>query len=152
MDENIDRATYFDATLMFKESGAWIVADEDHFPADGVLKLVIPYPVGTNINTEFTALHMFSSDAFGKVPGEIELLLPVNTEAGIEIEVTGLSPIILGWNNAQAMEGGADMEGAPVAPENPETGDSGVAMIVALLVVAMFGMVAVVYAGKKRII
>jgi hypothetical protein len=149
---NTDRATYFDAVLMFKDGDEWIKADETHFPEDGFLKIVIPYPVGTNANTEFTALHMFSSSAFEKVPGQIELLWVENTDEGVEVYVTGLSPIILGWNNAQAIEGGGDFEGLPADPENPETSDTGIAMFVALMVVALFGMVAVVYAGKKRII
>jgi len=49
---------------------------------------------------------------------------------------------MIGWN----------MDGEIPDTVNPGTGDTDITMFVALMVVALFGMVAVVYAGKKRIV
>jgi hypothetical protein len=51
---------------------------------------------------------------------------------------------MIGWN--------MDASGEVPDAVNPGTGDTDIAMFVALMVVALFGMVAVVYAGKKRIV
>ena len=158
IDENIDSVSFFDALLMYKEGDEWIKADETHFPEDGFLVVTIPYPEGTDINTEFTGLHMFSSSAFGKTPGEIELVYTENTEEGVDVYVTGLSPIMLGWVDGWAQEEAPGEETpAPVDPEtddteNPPTGDTGIAVFAVLMLAAAMGRVAVVVTGKKRII
>ena len=139
IDDTADNVAFFDAVLMFKDGDVWIMADEEHFPENGILTVVLPYPEGTNANTKFSALHMFTSSAFDSTPGELELLSPVCTEDGIEVYVTGLSPIVLAWNSAQASE-------------NPETGDISVAKIYALMLIAAMGMVTTVVIGKKRLV
>ena len=178
VDENIDGIALLGVDPKYFDGTQWILADETFFP-DGIMEVLLPYPAGTNINTQFTVLNMVTSDQYGQLPGTVELLMPENTEDGILVYVANLSPVMLGWNIQQAIDGGADVE-EPEAPEaptdapteapteapeapsetptepnvpsNPETGDTGVAMIVALLVVALFGMVAVVYVDKKRIV
>ena len=114
VDPNVNSIATFDATLVYKEGDQWFYADEAHFPADGFVPVLLPYPKGTDMNTQFTALHMFSSSAFGKTPGDVELLAPVNTEDGILVYVTGLSPIMLGW------VGTGEVPEAPEATEPTE--------------------------------
>ena len=142
IDDSVNYIALFDATLMTRDGDDWVKADETHFPEDGFLPVLLPYPKGTDANTPFTAVHMFSSSAFGKTPGEIELLWTESLEEGLLVYVTGLSPIMIGWN----------MDGEIPNTVNPGTGDTDITMFVALMVVALFGMVAVVYAGKKRIV
>ena len=146
LDETIDYIALFDAVLMYQEGDEWVKADETHFPEEGFLKVLLPYPKGTDSNTQFTAVHMFSSSAFGKTPGEIELVYVENTAEGIEVYVTGLSPIMLGWTVGEAPE--ADLPETDIA--NPTTGDAGVTMFAALMLVAVLGMGAVLVIGKKR--
>ena len=150
VDENINRVSFFDAVLMYREGDEWIKADETHFPEDGWLQVLLPYPEGTDMNTQFTGLHMFTSSAFGKTPGDVELLLAECTEEGILVEVTGLSPILLGWVADGSEDVDPDQGETPDEPKNPETGDTGVAMLVALMLVAALGIVAVVIVNKKR--
>ena len=156
VDEYADSVAFFDAVLMYKDGDQWIKADEEHFPEDGVLQVLLPYPAGTDINTSFVALHMFTSTAFGNVPGDIELMIPENTEEGILVTVTGLSPIALAWASG---EGDADAPADTTEPadkpsdsKNPFTGDTGVAMFAVLMLVAAMGMGVVLVIGKKRTI
>ena len=141
---NVNYIAMFDAEMMYKDGEDWVPADETHFPEDGVVPILLPYPKGTNAETPFIAVHMFSSSAFGRTPGEVEWLYTESVEEGLLVYVTGLSPIMIGWN--------MDASGEVPDAVNPGTGDTDIAMFVALMVVALFGMVAVVYAGKKRIV
>ena len=141
---NVNYIAMFDAEMMYKDGEDWVPADETHFPESGVVPILLPYPKGTNAETPFIAVHMFSSSAFGRTPGEIEWLYTESVEEGLLVYVTGLSPIMIGWN--------MDASGEVPDAVNPGTGDTDIAMFVALMVVALFGMVAVVYAGKKRIV
>ena len=120
---------------MYTEDGGktWIKADETHFPASGKITVTIPYPAGTDSSYSFTVVHMFTSDAFGKTPGDVELPKVKNTKDGIQFEVTGLSPISVGWT----------------APATPGTGDDGSqVLMIALMLVVACGVLIIV--GKKK--
>lgn len=95
----------YDVTLMADEGDGWTIADTEDFGADGKLTVTIPYPAGTGKEThEFAAAHMFTSADFGKQPGEIETLAVTKTDDGIQFTVTGLSPIMISWNEIQNTE------------------------------------------------
>jgi len=95
----------YDVILMYSTDGGqnWIKADKEHFPEDGRLLVTLPVPEGTNPDThDYTILHMFTTDDFGKTPGTTEN--PTYTvrqdEHGayyLDFYVTGLSPITVGW-------------------------------------------------------
>ncbi len=90
----------YDVELMYSEDGGktWEKADSEHFPANDKLKIVLPYPSGTGKDTHnFTVAHMFTSDFFGKTPGNVEYPAVTKTAQGLAFEVTGLSPISVGW-------------------------------------------------------
>lgn len=99
---------HYDVTLMYSEDGGmtWLVADETNFPENGKLNVVLPYPEGTDSTYNFTVVHMFTSTAFGKTPGDVEMPKVTNTENGIQFEITGLSPISVGWTAATGSESG----------------------------------------------
>ena len=139
VDENINRVSFFDAVPWFYDGEQWIFADEEHLPEDGYVTVVLPYPEGTDMDTEFSALHMFTTDTFGMTPGDVELLWAVNTEDGIELELTGLSPVMLGWVDYDAEE-----------EINPPTGDSDVAIFFTMMLFSVLGMATVVLLNKKR--
>jgi len=95
-EENV---VHYDVTFMYTEDGGetWQPADETHWPEDGRMVVELPYPEGTDSTYTFVVAHMFTSGAFGKTPGEIEYPEVTNTENGIRFEVTGLSPIAVGF-------------------------------------------------------
>ncbi|MBQ9168310.1 MAG: hypothetical protein IJX67_07900, partial [Oscillospiraceae bacterium] len=135
---------HYDVTLMYSEDGGktWIKADETHWPSSGKLKVTLPYPSGTDKTYTFTVVHMFTSTAFGKTPGDVEMPTVTNTDKGIEFEVTGLSPISVGWTAPKV---------TPPAPSTPATGDTTpvVALtFVMLLSVTMLAVLLIAY--KKR--
>jgi len=138
VDENINRVSFFDAVPWFYDGEEWIFADEEHLPEDGYVTVMLPYPEGTDFDTDFTALHMFTTDTFGMTPGDVELLMPVYTEDGIELELTGLSPVMLGWVDYDDTD------------DNHATGDTDVAMFFALMLFSVLGMATVVLLNKKR--
>ena len=139
VDEYINRVSFFDAVPWFYNGEEWVFAEETDLPEDGYVTVVLPYPEGTDMDTEFTALHMFTTDTFGMTPGDVELLLPVNTEEGIVLELIGLSPVMLGW---------IDYDGEDEI--NPPTGDTEVAIYFTMLLFSVLGMATVVLLNKKR--
>ena len=112
-----ENTAVYDVVLMVTFDGVnYVEADETHWPADGKIHVVLPYPTGTDKSFEFTVAHMFTKNLFGKKAGDIEYPAVTLTEKGIEFDVTGLSPISLGWKK----------ELTPIAtptPDVPNTSD-----------------------------
>lgn len=91
----------YDVTLMVSTDGGktWVPATPQNFPLRG-LRVTLPYPEGTGAEYRFTVVHMFTSTAFGKTPGETERFGPdevENTEESLQVTLTGLSPVSIGW-------------------------------------------------------
>ncbi len=136
---------HYDVTLMYSEDGGqiWIRADETHFPADGKLKVCMPYPSGTDKSYTFTVVHMFTSIAFGKTPGTVEMPTVTNTDKGIEFEVTGLSPISVGWTAPASTP-------APT-PSAPVTGETTpVVMLTVVMLLSVTALAVLLLCYKKR--
>ncbi len=95
-----DMALY-DVELMININGAgWEKVTKDNFPADGLF-IELPYPSGTGKDTHhFTAAHMFTEDMNGFLAGDVEYSEVTKTEKGINFKVNGLSPIAVGWKDA----------------------------------------------------
>ena len=105
-----ENTAVYNVTLMVSTDGGitWVPATEDNFPESGELTITLPYPEGTDSNYQFVVVHMFTTNAFGKVAGTTESPEVENTENGIRFTVTGLSPISVGWT-------------APEKPDKPNT-------------------------------
>lgn len=113
VDESFDEenTVVYEAALMYSEDGGetWQTADEEHFPADGRLLVSLPVPEGTDPAIhDYTVVHMFSSDAFGKRAGDVEYPeVTKRTDANgnhfIDFYVTGLSPVMVGWTEVPAV-------------------------------------------------
>ena len=107
----------YDVVLLISTDGGrtWTPATRDNFPSGG-LTVTLPYPAGTNSSYRFTVVHMFTTSDFGRQPGETEVFTPdqvKNTANGIQVTVTGLSPISAGWTAPAVM------------PETPPSGSDG---------------------------
>ncbi len=107
----------YDVVLLVSTDGGrtWTPATRDNFPAGG-LTVTLPYPAGTGSSYRFTVVHMFTTSDFGRQPGETEVFTPdqvKNTANGIQVTVTGLSPISAGWTAPAVM------------PETPPSGSDG---------------------------
>ncbi|MCI8585681.1 MAG: hypothetical protein HFI92_07260 [Lachnospiraceae bacterium] len=106
----------YDVTLLVRRpgSGQWEIADASNFPADGRLQVILPYPPGTGRDThDFQAAHMFTTDDFGKTPGEVETPEVTKTSEGLRMEVTGLSPILLTWKEIRDSDEQSRPSGRP---------------------------------------
>lgn len=102
----------YDAILEYSVDGGitWYKASKSYFPKDGMLPVKMEVPAGTNLEEHnYMVLHMFSSNAFGKNAGDIETpeVLEVKGTDGkqyISFYVTGLSPIMVAWEEAPDVE------------------------------------------------
>ena len=106
----------------------------------------LPLPEGTSPATHsYFMRHMFSMKAFGHNPGEIEepevsVVIGADGKMQLCAELTGLSPIMLGWKQ---------MEAAP-APVLPETGDhANLALWLSLMGVSFAGAILLLLRRKK---
>lgn len=114
MEISAKNVEVYDVFLTVSNDGgnSWERADESNWPASGKLTARLPYPEGTNKNYDFVIAHMFTTDAFGKTPGDIEYPVVRKYDTNLEFDVTGLSPVSIAWS-----------EPAPVAAV-PTTGDN----------------------------
>ncbi|MCC8044920.1 MAG: CAP domain-containing protein, partial [Clostridiales bacterium] len=88
---------YYDVELLVQLDGEWVVADEEHFPEEGIT-VTLAYPSGTGkTGYSFTVVHMFSKNALGKTAGEYEFPELTLTDDGIQMTLTGLSPVAVSW-------------------------------------------------------
>ena len=92
-----------DVTLQYSTDGeTWHKADEEHFPDDGKIEIILPVPEGTK-HSRYTyyVAHMFTSGAFGNTAGEMEYPevdeIVVDGQECIRFFVTGLSPITVSY-------------------------------------------------------
>ncbi|MDE7243597.1 MAG: InlB B-repeat-containing protein, partial [Oscillospiraceae bacterium] len=109
-------ASYLVTLMVSTDGGAtWTPAPADNFPVGG-MTVTLPYPEGTDSSGRFTVVHMFTTSNFGKTPGKTESPAATNTAEGIRFTVTGLSPIMVGWEKKTA---------APAAPSHSGGGGSG---------------------------
>ena len=109
LQENVVQANrkLYEVVLMYKENGAWLKADERHFPANGRLRVEMDIPEGSDPEKhDYHIVHMFSKTAFGKKAGDHESLIPTVItdsmgEKKLEFYVTGLSPIMISWTEKE---------------------------------------------------
>ena len=116
----------YDVTLMVStdNGSTWTKATKDNFPTDGKLTVTLPYPEGTDSSYTFTVVHMFTTSDFEKTPGETETPAVTNTANGIQFQVTGLSPISVGWTAPKSNHNGGQGSYIPTAVTYPVTVDT----------------------------
>lgn len=86
----------------------WTAAGKSNFPANGKITILLPYPTGTSANEhDFVVTHLFMSDDFGKKTGELESPLVKETADGLQVTLTGLSPIMICWKTPGSTTGAA---------------------------------------------
>ncbi|NBH80592.1 hypothetical protein D3Z52_21085 [Clostridiaceae bacterium] len=109
-DISEENTAVYDVTLLVSNDGGttWNAATKENFPTDG-LTVTLPYPAGTDSGYTFTVVHMFTTNDFGRTPGETETPAVTNTSVGIRFTVAGLSPISVGW----------EQPSTPATPSDP---------------------------------
>ncbi len=111
----------YDVTLWYHpgdDNSVWVKADKTHWPKSGKITVVLPYPEGTGKNTHnFKVTHMFTVEMNNNKPGTFEYPTVTKTEEGISFQVSGLSPITLGWTKIK--------EAPTPAPGNNSQNQSG---------------------------
>ncbi len=93
-----ERSVMYDVTLMISRDNGihWEPVTAENFPKEG-LPITLPYPEGTSKKNDFVVSHMFTTDDFGKVPGNIENCAIQHKKDGLRFVVHGLSPIMISW-------------------------------------------------------
>ncbi len=87
----------YDVTLMVNEGSGWVKADKTHWPTSGKLTVTLPYPAevaGNYGSFNFKVVHMFTE---GTHAGTFEYPTVTKTANGLQFQVSGLSPIAVGW-------------------------------------------------------
>ncbi|MCD7954820.1 MAG: hypothetical protein LUG93_03515 [Lachnospiraceae bacterium] len=101
---------YYEVTLMVKIDGKWQTADEEHFPSEGIT-VTLPYPEGTGRDGyEFTVVHMFSRSILGRTAGEYEIPAVTLTDDGLQMTLTGMSPVAVSWTETGTSQSETDEE------------------------------------------
>lgn len=90
----VTKSWVYDANLWELVESKWAEVDPANFPEEGVL-IEIPYPEGTDENTDFKIAHVFTKDYPGYNKGQIEYPELECTESGISFVVHGFSPVVL---------------------------------------------------------
>ncbi|MBP3541298.1 MAG: hypothetical protein J6K72_05735 [Clostridia bacterium] len=145
MNVSVDNTKVYEVALMYSEDGGktWIEADENNWPEEGKLTVVLPYPEGTGMTTHrFVVAHMFTTTTKDHKAGDIEYPSVINTPDGIRFEVTGLSPIAVAWE-----EKNKKPENVPVVPV---TGDNSTP-ILWLVSLIIAGFVAVLLMKRRNV-
>ncbi len=79
---------------------------KEDIPKHGKMTVIMPYPAGTDANYTFVVGQLFATDDYGKEIGSVEVIKTANTSEGIQFEVFGTSPIVLGWTAPEEVEEG----------------------------------------------
>lgn len=74
-----------------------IKVNKNDIPRHGKMTVIMPYPAGTDSGYTFYAAQMYAANAYGKKAGDVETVTVINTAEGIQFEIFGTSPIVIGW-------------------------------------------------------
>jgi hypothetical protein len=152
-----DTMVIVDAKLKvsFDNGQTWVDADEDHWPADGKLLVTLSYEAlsdfaGMTLDSDFNyyVSHMFTSNAFGKTPGDVEIPEVRKTATGIQFYVTGFSPIMIAWEEITGAPGQVVQPVQPPITAAPSTSDSTDLMLWGVF--ALISLLGIVLVGKKK--
>ncbi len=143
-----------DVVLQISTDGGltWTDATEEDFPAGGIT-VTLPYPDGTDSSYDFVVAHMFTltSERLGTVAGEVEYPTVTKTVDGIQVTLTGLSPVAIAWTESAATTATASPTATAAATTAPNTGDdTNAALWLALLAACACCGLGLIVTGKKK--
>ncbi len=98
-----ENTVVYDVKLQISRDGGvtWEDATEENFPAEGIT-VTLAYPndeVKANYqNYDFVVLHMFTT---GEKAGQTETPAVTKSADGIQVTLTGLSPVVIAWNEVE---------------------------------------------------
>lgn len=100
-----ENAAFYDVTLQYSldDGNTWMDATEATFPTQGIT-VALPYPSGTGKDTHnFRVVHMFTvtSARLGTTAGDTETPTVTKTDSGLQVTLTGLSPVVVGWSKIE---------------------------------------------------
>ena len=110
--------------VSFDDGVTWVAATTENFPSGGIT-VTLPYPAGTGKNTHnFSVAHMFTVAMRGHLPGGIEIPAVKKTDAGIQVTLDGLSPVLVSWTEITKPSNPSNPSGpapptTPTAPSQP---------------------------------
>lgn len=130
-----------DVTLMIpttvNNTTVWTPAAKENYPKNGRITVLLPYPDGTGMEGyDFVVTHMLATDDFGTA-GSVESPKVKETVNGLQVTVTGLSPVLIGWKSSGALV------------NSQRTGDSSL-MLLWMCGVALPAAAIVVLTQKKK--
>ncbi|MDD4850473.1 MAG: MBG domain-containing protein, partial [Gemmiger sp.] len=169
-----DHVTVSDVVLQVSADNgtSWADATAENFPAGGITVL-LPYPAGTGPDThDFIVTHMITTGANGHTPGSVEMPAVTKTAQGLQVTLTGLSPVSIGWkskgatatdngttsgtNGANSTSGTSGTNGSGTAPQTvtlyiPQTGDAfPMGALALVLLCSALGMGGFAYVSHKK--
>ncbi len=98
-------------------------ATAGNFPKGGV-KVVLPYPEGTNKDDyEFTVSHLIVMGCNGHKAGDVVQETVNKTDDGLEMIVKSASPFVIGWYSTSQKPDEPDKPDEPNKPDNPNEPD-----------------------------
>lgn len=126
----------YEITLQIKdENGNWVDATTENFPKKGI-KITMSYPAGTNKSGyTFYGQHLFTKNMNGYAAGTLEDLTISKENDGISFAVHGLSPVSIGWKNANADTANP----SATKTTSPKTGDDSSALLYLVLMMLAVG-------------
>ncbi|MCD8104958.1 MAG: hypothetical protein LUF35_08155 [Lachnospiraceae bacterium] len=98
-----ENTVVYDVKLQFSRDGGltWEDATEENFPAEGIT-VTLAYPndgIKANYqNYDFVVLHMFTA---GEKAGQTETPAVTKTSDGIQVTLTGFSPVAVSWKEIE---------------------------------------------------
>ena len=119
-----------DVTLQVLKNGQWQNAKPEDFSATGAITVLLPYPDGIDSSNyrkyDFMVSHMFTTNANGKTPGDVEFPSVIKTADGLLVTLTGLSPVAISYAVRTSSTGGSGSGASQPATDikSSDTGDS----------------------------
>ncbi len=86
-------------------TGQYVEATKDNFPVEGV-DILLPYPKGTNKDTNFSIAHLVVLGCNGQIPGTMEDCEYVATKDGLVVHVLSASPFVISWDDGTSVDSG----------------------------------------------
>ena len=149
-DKDNTKTKVFDVILNVYDNGTYRPATKEEIAARGSIRVVLPYPAGTNAKDyKFVVAHMATMAVNGLMPGDIETPEVTATEEGLVVYLKGLSPIMISYSkiaNEPAVEGNTIPDKVSTTPVTGDTSNVGTWVMILLL--AAIAVVVVIVVRK----
>ncbi len=103
----VETTSVVEAKVQIKDvtTGQYVEATKDNFPVEGV-DILLPYPKGTNKDTNFSIAHLVVLGCNGQIPGTMEDCEYVATKDGLVVHVLSASPFVISWDDGTVVDSG----------------------------------------------